>query len=103
MYAIVEVGGKQFRVSKDDRLFVPKMKAEAGDEVTFDKVLLVGSGSDVSIGTPHLGGASVTAEVIEHVKADKVLVLRKKRRKGFRTLNGHRQPYTRIQIKSVTA
>lgn len=103
MYAVVEVAGKQFRVSKDDRLYVPKMSANEGDEVTFDKVLLVGSGADVSVGTPHISGASVTAEVLAHVKSDKILVLKKKRRKGFRTLNGHRQPYTRIQIKSVTA
>jgi len=101
MYAVVEVAGKQFKVSKGDKLYVPKMSAKEGDKVTFDKVLLLGSGSDVSIGTPHLSGKSVTAEVLAHVKGDKILVLKKKRRKGYRTLNGHRQPYTRIEIKSI--
>ncbi len=103
MYAVVEVAGKQYRVSKDDKLYIPKMSANEGEEVTFDKVLLSGSGADVSIGTPLVEGASVTAEVLAHVKADKVLVLRKKRRKGFRTLNGHRQQYTRVQIKSLNS
>ncbi|MEM1271423.1 MAG: 50S ribosomal protein L21 [Bacteroidota bacterium] len=102
MYAIVEIAGKQFRVAESDTLYVPRLKAEAGDTVTFDRVLLTASGDDVTVGAPTVEGASVEAKVLDHVKADKVIVFRKKRRKGFRVKRGHRQPYTQISISSLS-
>ena len=101
MYAIVEIGGKQYQVSKDDTLYIPSQKAEANDKLTFDKVLLVNDGKSVTVGTPTVEGATVKATVLEQVKADKVLVFKKKRRKRYRVKNGHRQPYTQIKIDSV--
>jgi large subunit ribosomal protein L21 len=101
MYAIVEIAGKQFKVEQDAKMYVPRLQAEVGDEITFDRVLLV-SGDSVSVGTPTVEGASVTAEVLDHVKGDKIIVFKKKRRKGYRVKNGHRQPYTRISIKTLS-
>lgn len=101
MYAIVEIGGKQYQVSKDDTLYIPRQKAEANDKLTFDKVLLVNDGKSVTVGTPTVEGAAVSATVLDQVKADKVLVFKKKRRKRYKVKNGHRQPYTQIKIDSV--
>ncbi|MEL6444204.1 MAG: 50S ribosomal protein L21 [Bacteroidota bacterium] len=101
MYAIVEIAGKQFKVEQDAKLYVPRLNAEIGDEVTFDRVLLT-SGNGVAVGTPTVEGASVTAEVLDHVKGDKIIVFKKKRRKGYRVKNGHRQPYTQIAIKALS-
>lgn len=101
MYAIVEIGGKQYQVSKDDTLYIPRQKAEANDKLTFDKVLLVNDGKSVTVGTPTVEGATVKATVLDQVKADKVLVFKKKRRKRYKVKNGHRQPYTQIKIDSV--
>ncbi|MEM6782828.1 MAG: 50S ribosomal protein L21 [Bacteroidota bacterium] len=101
MYAIVEIAGKQFKVEEDTTLYVPRLNAEIGDEVTFDRVLLT-SGDGVVVGTPTVEGASVTAEVLDHVKGDKIIVFKKKRRKGYRVKNGHRQPYTQIAIKALS-
>ncbi|MEM8600579.1 MAG: 50S ribosomal protein L21 [Bacteroidota bacterium] len=101
MYAIVEIAGKQFKVEEDATLYVPRLNAEIGDEVTFDRVLLT-SGDGVAVGTPTVEGASVTAEVLDHVKGDKIIVFKKKRRKGYRVKNGHRQPYTQIAIKALS-
>lgn len=101
MYAIVEIAGKQYKVSKDDTLYVPRQKAKANDKLTFDKVLLVNDGKSVSVGTPTVEGVAVSATVIDQVKADKVLVFKKKRRKRYKVKNGHRQPYTQIKIDSV--
>jgi len=101
MYAIVEIAGKQYKVSKDDTLYVPRQKAQANDKLTFDKVLLVNDGKSVSVGTPTVEGVAVSATVIDQVKADKVLVFKKKRRKRYKVKNGHRQPYTQIKIDSV--
>jgi len=103
MFAIVEIGGKQYKVRKDDRVFVPRQSAEPESKVTFDRVLLVSNDSSVRVGTPVVDGASVEATVLAHVKADKVLVFRKKRRKRFRVKRGHRQPYTQIRIVAVNA
>lgn len=100
MYAIVEVSGKQFKVQEDTTLYVPRQQAEVGDTLTFDRVLLV-SGDDVQVGAPTVGGASVTAKVLDHVKGDKVIVFKKKRRKGYRVKNGHRQPYTKVSIDAL--
>ena len=102
MYAIVEIGGKQFKVAKDDRLYVPRLQAEVGDSVTFDRVLLVSGDDGVTVGAPTVDGASVAAEVVDHVKGDKVIVFKKKRRKGYRVKNGHRQPYTQIKIGDLS-
>ncbi|MEM9998392.1 MAG: 50S ribosomal protein L21 [Bacteroidota bacterium] len=101
MYAIVEIAGKQFKVEEDATLYVPRLNAAIGDEVTFNRVLLT-SGDGVAVGTPTVEGASVTAEVLDHVKGDKIIVFKKKRRKGYRVKNGHRQPYTRIAIKALS-
>lgn len=100
MYAIVEVSGKQYKVRPDETLYVPRQKAAVGDALTFDRVLLVG-GDNLQVGQPTVSGASVAATVLDHVKADKVIVFKKKRRKGYRVKNGHRQPYTRVKIDAV--
>ncbi len=101
MYAIVEIAGQQFKVEKERKIYVQRLDAMEGDEVAFEKVLLVDDDGKVTVGTPVVEGARVTAKVLEHVKGDKVLVFKKKRRKGYKKLNGHRQQYTRIQIDSI--
>jgi large subunit ribosomal protein L21 len=100
MYAIVDISDKQFKVQTDTKLYVPRQQAEVGDTLTFDRVLLV-SGDDVQVGTPTVPGATVTATVLDHVKGDKIIVFKKKRRKGYRVKNGHRQPYTQISIDAL--
>lgn len=101
MYAIVEIAGQQFKVEKERKIYVQRLEVAEGDEVHFEKVLLVDNDGKVKVGTPAVKGARVTAKVLEHVKGDKVLVFKKKRRKGYKKLNGHRQQYTRIQIDSI--
>jgi len=101
MYAIVEIAGQQFKVEKEKKLYVHQLEAIEGDSVDFDKVLLVDNDGIVAVGTPTVSGAKVTATVLEHVKGDKVLVFKKKRRKGYKKLNGHRQQFTRIQIENI--
>ncbi|MCE2682147.1 MAG: 50S ribosomal protein L21 [Flavobacteriia bacterium] len=103
MYAIVEIAGQQFKVQKDQKIFVHRLAAEAGAKLEFDKVLLIDNGSNVSVGAPAIAGAKVTAEVNDHVKGDKVIVFRKKRRKGYKKKNGHRQSFTSITIKDIKA
>lgn len=103
MYAIVQIGGHQYKVAKDDVLFVDKQNSDS-DSLTFDNVLLVKDEKGaVKIGTPVVEGASVTAKLLDTVKADKVLVFKKKRRKGYQKLNGHRQVMSQIQIESIAA
>ena len=101
MYAIVEIAGQQFKVEADAKLFVHRLDASEGDSLDFDKVLLVDNDGKVTVGTPTVDGAKVTAKVLEHVKGDKVLVFKKKRRKGYQKLNGHRQQFTQIQIENI--
>ena len=101
MYAIVEIGGHQYKVSKNDTLFVDKQNLE-GNKLSFDQILLVKDDSGVKIGTPTVEGAAVTATLLDTVKADKVLVFKKKRRKGYQKLNGHRQVMSQIKIDSIT-
>ena len=101
MYAIVDIAGQQFKVEKDQKLYVHRLEVEEGKKVSFDKVLLIDSGSKVSVGDPVVKGASVDAKVISHMKGDKVLVFKKKRRKGYQKLNGHRQYMTQIQIEAI--
>ena len=101
MYAIVEIAGQQFKVEAEKKLFVHRLEAAEADVVDFDKVLLVDNDGTVSIGTPVIKGAKVSAKVLEHLKGDKVLVFKKKRRKGYKKLNGHRQHFTKIQIENI--
>ncbi len=103
MYAIVEIAGIQFKVEKDKKVYVNRLQQEEGADVTFDKVLLVDNEGAVQIGTPVVEGAKVTAKVLSHLKGDKVIVFKKKRRKGYRKKNGHRQYLTQIQITEVVA
>ena len=103
MYAIVEIGGHQYKVAENDVLFVDKQTAE-GDSLTFDKVLLIkDDNGNINVGTPVVEGAEVSATLLDTVKADKVLVFKKKRRKGYQKLNGHRQVMSQIQIESISA
>ncbi len=103
MYAIIEVADKQFKVSKDETLFVPLLDAKENADITFESVLLISDGGSITVGAPTIKGATVSAKVLEHVKADKVLVFKKKRRKRFKVKRGHRQPYTKIQISALSA
>jgi large subunit ribosomal protein L21 len=101
MYAIVEIAGQQFKVEKDKKLFVHQLTANEGDSVDFEKVLLVDNDGKIAVGTPTVKGAKVTAKVLQHVKGDKVLVFKKKRRKGYQKMNGHRQQLTQIQVETI--
>jgi large subunit ribosomal protein L21 len=102
MYAIVDIAGQQFKVEKDQKLYVHRLEVEEGKKLSFDKVLLIDTGKKVSVGDPVVKGASVDAKVISHLKGDKVLVFKKKRRKGYKKLNGHRQYLTQIQIEGIS-
>lgn len=104
MYAIVEILGQQFKVEAGKKVFVHRMnEAEVGSKVEFEKVLLVDNDGTVTVGAPIVEGAKVVAEVLDHVKGDKVLVFHKKRRKGYRKLNGHRQQFTQVLINDIIA
>jgi len=103
MYAIVDIAGQQFRVEKDQKLFVHRLEGETGTKVVFDQVLLIDNEGKINIGTPVIEGAKVNATIVEHVRGDKVIVFKKKRRKGYQVANGHRQNFTRIQIEKITA
>ncbi|MEA4868626.1 MAG: 50S ribosomal protein L21 [Bacteroidia bacterium] len=101
MYAIVDIAGQQFKVEKERKIFVHRLKAEEGASITFDKVLLLDNEGSVKVGTPYIDGATVTAKVLTHLKGDKVIVFKKKRRKGYTKKNGHRQYLTQIQIENI--
>ncbi|MCZ7557710.1 MAG: 50S ribosomal protein L21 [Bacteroidia bacterium] len=101
MYAIVNISGKQFKVTTTEKVFVPLLESAPGSKVEFSEVMLYSDDSGVLVGSPTIASAKVTATVLEHVKDDKVLVFKKKRRKGYRVLNGHRQQLTRIEIDSI--
>lgn len=103
MYAIVEIAGQQFKVVKDQKVFVHRLQTEEGKQVAFDNVLLIGDGDTVTVGAPAIDGAQVGAKVLKHLKGDKVIVFKKKRRKGYRKKNGHRQSLTEIVIESIAA
>jgi large subunit ribosomal protein L21 len=103
MYAIVEIAGQQFKVVKDQKVFVNRLQTEEGKQVAFDNVLLIGDGDKVTVGAPAIDGAQVGAKVLKHLKGDKVIVFKKKRRKGYRVKNGHRQSLTEIVIESIGA
>jgi large subunit ribosomal protein L21 len=101
MYAIVDIAGKQFKVAKDEYIYAPLMEGEAGASVSFDKVLLVDNDGKIDIGAPALSGVKVSGKILEHVKGSKVIIFKKKRRKGYAVKNGHRQQFTKIQIESI--
>ena len=102
MYAIVEIAGKQFKVEKDQKLYVHRLKEDEGKKVTFDNVLMIDNKDKVSFGSPMISGAQVGAKILKHLKSDKVIVFKKKRRKGYRVKNGHRQLLTQIQISDIS-
>ena len=102
MYAIVEIAGQQFKVAKDQKVFVNRLAGEEGDDVSFDKVLLTGDGDNITLGAPAIEGALVGATITRHLKGDKVIVFKKKRRKGYRKKNGHRQSLTEILIGDIS-
>ena len=103
MYAIVEIAGQQFKVSKDLKVYVHRLANEEGSKVSFDKVLLLDDSGSITLGAPAIEGASVEAKVLQHLKGDKVIVFKKKRRKGYKKRNGHRQSLTQIVIEGISA
>lgn len=103
MYAIIETGGKQYRVQEGDILFIEKLNAEADAAITFDKVLAVGGDNGTTVGSPTVAGASVTAKVLKNGKAKKITVFTYRPKKGSKRKMGHRQPYTKVQIGAITA
>ena len=101
MYAIVDIAGKQFKAEKNKFLYAPLMDAEAGTELNFSQVLLIDNDGKINVGTPNVKGAIVSAKVLEHVQGYKVIVFKKKRRKGYRVKNRHRQQFTKILIEDI--
>ncbi len=103
MYAIVDIAGQQFKVEKDQKVFVHRQEGETGAELSFEKVLLVDNDGKVTIGAPAVKNAKVTAKILDHVKGDKVIIFKKNRRKGYKLKRGHRQSFTQIQIQEIVA
>ena len=101
MFAVVDIAGHQFNVEENTKYYVPKLEADVDSEITFDKVLLLSEGKSTKIGTPVVDGVAVTAKVLEHLKDDKVIVFKKKRRKSYRVKDGHRQQLTRIEVTKI--
>ncbi len=101
MYAVVETGGKQYKVAEGDVLFVEKLEGEAGDNVDLEKVLLVSNGGDITVGKPYVDGAKVSASIEEQGKGKKIIVFKYKAKKDYRKKQGHRQPYTKIKINKI--
>ena len=101
MYAVIETGGKQYKVSEGDIIFVEKLGVEEGEAVTFDKVLIVGNDENVTVGTPVVEGATVEAKVVKNGKAKKIYVFKMKRKKNYRRKKGHRQPFTKVEIAKI--
>ena len=102
MYAIVDIAGKQFKVTQDQFVYAPLMEGEEGASVEFDKVLLMDNDGTVDVGAPLIKGAKVSGKILGHVKGDKVIVFKKKRRKGFKKKNGHRQDFTKVLIEGIS-
>ncbi|MBK7630448.1 MAG: 50S ribosomal protein L21 [Ignavibacteriales bacterium] len=101
MFAVVDILGQQFKVSENTKYYVPRLNQEPESEITFDQVLLLSDGKETKVGSPVIKGAKVTAKVLSHLKDDKVIVFKKKRRKGYRKQNGHRQQLTRIEVTQI--
>ncbi len=101
MYAIVEISGKQFKVEKKQKLFVNRLDVAEGKKISFDNVLMINDGSKSSVGTPHVSGVQVDAKVLKHLKSNKLIVFKKKRRKGYKVRNGHRQAISEIEISDI--
>ena len=101
MYAIVEISGQQFKVEKDQQIFVHRLELKEGSKIDFENVLLIDNGGKINVGDPIVKGAKVTAKVLDHLKGDKVIVFKKKRRKGYRVKNGHRQYLTKLEILTI--
>jgi large subunit ribosomal protein L21 len=103
MYAIVEIAGQQFKVEKESKVFVHQLEGAEGDNVEFDRVLLIDNDGKVKVGKPTVKGAKISAKILAHERGDKVIVFHKKRRKGYQKRNGHRQYFTQIQIEEIVA
>ena len=103
MYAVIETGGKQYRVQNGDQICVEKLNVEDGAQVVFDKVLVCGEGADIKVGTPYLEGITVEGEAVESGKGKKVVIFKYKAKKDYRKKQGHRQPYTKVEIQSINA
>ena len=101
MYAIVEISGHQYKVEAGQEIFVDRLQGDADEKLTFDKVLLVGGDNGVTVGTPTVSGTAVSATIVEHLKGDKVIVFKKKRRKGYKVRNGYRHSYTKLKIDAI--
>lgn len=101
MYAIVDIAGKQFKVEKDQYIYAPRLSGDEGAAVSFDKVLLVDNEGSIEVGAPTVSGFTVSGKILEHVKGDKVIVFKKKRRKGYAVKKGHRQQFTKVQIEAI--
>jgi len=102
MYAIVDIAGKQFKVEQDAYVYTPSLQGDEGDAVEFENVLLIEDEGSIDVGTPKVSGAKVTGKILEHVKGDKVIVFKKKRRKGYKKKNGHRQNFTKVLIEGIS-
>ena len=103
MYAVIETGGKQYKVQEGDVLFIEKMEVQEGDGITFDKVLVCANESDVTVGEPYVSGATVTAKAVKNGKSKKIIVFKYKPKKGYHKKQGHRQPYTKVEIQKINA
>jgi len=101
MYAIVEIAGQQFKVEKENKIYVHRLPNAEGEQIDFDKVLLIDNENNVKVGAPNVAGAKISAKVLSHVKGEKVFVFKKKRRKGYKKFNGHRQYFTQILIENI--
>lgn len=101
MYAIVEINGQQFKVAQSQEIFVHRLEGNAGDSVSFDKVLLIDNNGTVTVGSPVVEGALINATILDHLKGDKVIIFKKKRRKGYKVKNGFRQSFTKIKIEGI--
>jgi large subunit ribosomal protein L21 len=102
MYAIVDIAGKQFKVAKDEYIYAPLLSGEAGSSLNFDKVLLIDNGGSIDVGAPTVKGATVSGKILEHVQGNKVIIFKKKRRKGYAVKNGHRQQFTKLLIEGIS-
>jgi len=103
MYAIIETGGKQYKVAEGDAIYVEKLGAQESETVNFDKIIAVGEGADLKVGAPYVDGAKVTAKVLKEGKAKKVIVFKYKAKSGYKRTQGHRQPYTKVVIEKIEA